>query len=126
MDLHNSFSSLESLQKESPVTSINIPQECSKPGPNSTKTGQKNKITGMILICNGLKGTDHINQFQALLDLHDPGTESKLCSDISSCSVFPHSYTVFRKDRNRFGGGVFQAIKSDLVCVEELDFAIEN
>jgi len=61
----------------------------------------------MILNCNGLKGTDHITTFQALLDLHDPdfvlGTESKLCPDISSYSVFPHNYTVFRKDRNRFG-----------------------
>ena len=81
----------------------------------------------MILSCNGLKGTDHITKFQALLDLHDPdfilGTESKLCPDISSYSVFPHNYTVFRKDRNRFGGGVFQVIKSDLVCVEELDLS---
>lgn len=92
------------MQQESPETSTNISQECSKPGPNSTKTRQKNKINGMILSCNGLKGTDHITKFQALLDLHDPdfvfGTESKLCPDISSYSVSPHNYTVFRKDMN--------------------------
>ena len=33
---------------------------------------KENKITGMILNCNGLKGLDHITQFQALLDLHKP------------------------------------------------------
>ena len=41
LDLHNSFSSLESLQQESPVISTNISQEYSKPGPNSTKTRQE-------------------------------------------------------------------------------------
>ena len=84
----------------------------------------------MILNCNGLKGSDHIAKFQALLDLHNPdfvlGTESKLCSDISSYSIFPPNYTVFRKDRNRFGGGIFQAIKFDLICVEEFDFAVDD
>ena len=29
---------------------------------------------------------------------------------------------VFRKDRNAFGGGVFQGFKSDLAYIEEADF----
>ena len=53
----------------------------------------------MILNCNGLKGSDHIVKFEALLDLHNPdfvlGTESELRPDISSYSVFPPNYTVF-------------------------------
>ena len=84
----------------------------------------------MILNCNGLKGSDHIAKFQALLDLHSPdfvlGTESKLRPDILSYSIFPPNYTVFRKDKNRFGGGIFQAIKSDLTCVQEFDFAVDG
>ena len=93
---------------------------------------KKNKIRGMILNCNGLKVTDHNTKFQVLLNLHNPdfvlGTESKLGSDISIYSIFPPNYTIFRKDRNRFGGGggVFQAIKSDLACVEEFDFAVDD
>ena len=51
------------------------------------------------------------------------GTESKLHPDVPTYSIFLPSYTVFRKDRNANGGGVFQAIKSDLVCVEEVDFS---
>ena len=84
----------------------------------------------MILNCKGLKGSDHIAKFQALLDLHNPdfvlGTESKLCPHISSYSIFPPNYTVFWKERNRFGGFIFQAIKSDLTCVQEFDFAVDD
>lgn len=113
----------------------NRPQYSSTPSRGSIRTPnrpsrQTNKIRGMILNWNGLKGFDHIAKFQALLDLHDPdfvlGTESKLRPDISSYFIFPANYTVFRKERNRFGGGVFQAIKSDLVCVEEFDFAVDD
>ena len=112
-------------------TSNRTQQQQQPPSFKSTKVSrQKNKIRGMILNCNGLKGSDHIAKFQALLDLHNPdfvlGTESKLCSNISSYSIFPPNYTVFRKDRNRFGGGIFQAIKSDLICVEEFDFAVDD
>ena len=37
-------------------------------------------------------------------------------------SVFTPTYSVFRKDRNRNGGGVFQAIKSEIVFEEKLNF----
>ena len=65
-----------------------------------------------------------LSKFEALLDLQNPdfvlGTESELRPDISSYSVFPPNYTVFRKDRNRFDGGIFQAIKPDLTCVQRV------
>lgn len=61
-----------------------------------------------------------------LLELHNLGfvlgTESKLDPGIPTYSIFPPSYTVFRKDRNAHGGGVFHAIKSDLACIEEDGF----
>jgi exonuclease III len=80
----------------------------------------------MIINCNGLKSSSKSTQFQALLDIHVPdfilGTESKLQNIKISYSIFPSNYTIFRKDRNRHGGGVFQAIKSDLVCVEKTEF----
>lgn len=73
----------------------------------------------MIINCNGLKSPEHSTNFQALLELHDPdfvlGTESKLHPGIPTYPIFPPAYTVFRKDRNGYGGGVFQAIKFDLV-----------
>ena len=126
--LNNSFSSLDSLSISSPVTPIQFnctnskrPTRAPEPKP------KRRKLKGMIINCNGLKSTSRFTEFQALLDLHDLdfvlGTESKLQQDISSYSIFPSNYTVFRNDRNRHGGGVFQAVKSDLVCVEESEFA---
>ena len=154
LDIQNSFSSLESLSPElflGTSSSNGNNYGTSNRASNRTKdkscksrsrhrqtpsfkfkkvSRQKNKIRGMILNCNGLKGSDHIAKFQALPDLHSPdlvlGTESKLRPDISSYSIFPPNYTVFRKDRNRFGGGIFQAIKSDLTCVQEFDFAVDG
>ena len=37
-------------------------------------------------------------------------------------TVFPPTYSVLRKDRNRNGGGVFVAIKSEFVCEEKPTF----
>ena len=53
------------------------------------------------------------------------GTESWLSPDISSGEIFPSTYNIFRKDRTSEarGGGVFQAIKTDLLasCKQEFD-----
>lgn len=80
----------------------------------------------MIINCNDLKGASRRIEFQALLDLHQPdivlGYESKLDKDILTYSVFPQYFTVFRNDGNCNGGGVFQAIKSDIVCEERPNF----
>ena len=84
----------------------------------------------MIINCNGLKSSKHSSEFQALLEIHDPdivlGAESKLNPDIPSYSIFPSSYSVLRKDRNAFGGGVFHAIKSDLACIKESHFNVDD
>ena len=87
--------------------------------PKRDKTSKRNKLRGMIMNCNGLKSLKHSYDFQALIELHHPdfvlGTESKLHPGIPTYSIFPSTYTVFRKDRNGYGGGVFQAMKSDHV-----------
>lgn len=92
----------------------------------SGKTPKRNKLRGMMINCNGLKSSKHSAEFKALLELHNPdfvlGTESKLDPGIPTYSIFPPSYTVFRKDRNAHGGGVLHAIKSDLACMEEDGF----
>lgn len=48
------------------------------------------------------------------MDFHQPdtllGCESKLDGE-PTYSVFPDTYTVYRKDRNSHGGGVFIAMK---------------
>ncbi|XP_068723904.1 uncharacterized protein [Montipora capricornis] len=80
----------------------------------------------MIINCNGLKGPSRFSEFQVLLDFHKPdiifGCESKLDCEVPTYSVFPPTYSVLRKDRNRNGGGVFVAIKSEFVCEEKPTF----
>ena len=140
VDLSNSFSILDNLHVDlttttTTTTSSSIPVTSSpnlgrKSYPNPSNITRKNKLTGLIINCNGLKSTSRFTEFQALLDLHDPGivlgTESKLDEGIPTYSIFPSNYTVFRRDRNCHGGGVFQAIKSDLVSMEEPRFSNES
>ena len=80
----------------------------------------------MIINCNCLKGPSRFSELQILLDFHKPniilGCESKLDCEVPTYSFFPPIYSVFRKDRNRNGGGVFQAIKSEIVCEEMPNF----
>ena len=67
----------------------------------------------MITNCNGVKGPSKQAAYLATLDIHKPdivlGCESKLCNSMCSYEFLPKNYTVFNKDRNVNGGGVFVA-----------------
>ena len=77
--------------------------------------------------CNGAKGPSKQAAFLATLHIHRPdivlGCESKLCNSMCSYEFFPKNYTVFRKDRNVNGGGVFVATSDRIISYEipELD-----
>ena len=132
MNCNSKDISIETTHETSSDTrlSTNIPKANSNtvfvsnpiPKPKPKRVRTKRHLKGMIINCNGLKGTSRFTEFQTLLNLHNPdivlGTESKLHNDIPTYSVFPSNYTVYRKDRNANGGGVFRAIKSDIVCEE--------
>ena len=66
--------------------------------------------------------------FEQAIDQYNPdvimGTESWLTPDIKNGEIFPSHFTVFRKDRSSGarGGGVFQAIKSDLLVTHKQEF----
>ena len=73
----------------------------------------------MVINCNGLKGKDKQAVFRAAIDHHSPniilGCESKICADQATYSIFPDNYIICRKDRTANGGGVFIAIRDNLV-----------
>ena len=85
------------------------------------------KVKILIMNCNGVKGPSKQAAFLAALDIHRPdvvlGCESKLCNSMCSYEFFPRNYTVFRKDRNVNGGGVFVATSDRIISYEipELD-----
>ncbi|KAL8615260.1 hypothetical protein ACOMHN_051752 [Nucella lapillus] len=49
------------------------------------------------------------------------GTETWLDQDIASSELFPPEYKIYRRDRNRNGGGVLIAVLKTLVTTEEPD-----
>ena len=76
----------------------------------------------MTLNCNGLKGRSKHSNLNAAITQHSPdiilGCESKLNADISTYSIFPDNYTVYRKDRNQYGGGAFIAARDSITVSE--------
>ena len=54
------------------------------------------------------------------------GTESWLTPDIKDHEVFPPDFTVYRRDREiGQGGGVFIAVRADVVSLREKDLETE-
>lgn len=84
----------------------------------------------MSLNCNGLKGSAKRCEFQSYIELHHPNIisecESKLDADIPTYSIFPESYNIFCEDRSSSGGGVFIAVRNDLITVEGKRFDVEG
>ena len=58
-----------------------------------------------------------------LIEQEDPdiicGCESHIDSTYFNSELFPETHDVFRKDRNRYGGGVFIGVKRDLLAMQE-------
>ena len=77
----------------------------------------------MILDSNGAKGPSKHAAFHATLDVNKPdidhGCASKLCNSICTYEFFHKTYTIFHKDCNANGGGVFVA-KSDRIIHYEV------
>ena len=75
------------------------------------------------LNCNSLKSTKKQAEFSSLIDLHNPavilGCESKIDREIASYDAFPEDFEVFRKDRTKSGGGVFTAVRNDIIANHE-------
>ena len=79
----------------------------------------------MLINCRSVK--NKMADIAAIIDEHKPdiilGNESWLTPDIGNNEIFPIDYNVFRKDRitNTHGGGVFQAVRKDIIITERAD-----
>lgn len=85
----------------------------------------RRKLTCMTMNCRSAK--NKIADIAAVIDQYKPdiifGTESWLTSNIESNEIFPDGYKIFRKDRpdDCHGGGVFQAVKNDIIITHRSD-----
>ena len=70
--------------------------------------------------CNGVRGPSKQVTFLATLGIHklDIVLGCKLCNSMCSYEFFPKNYTIFRKDRNVNGGGVFLATSDRIISYE--------
>ncbi|XP_075738430.1 uncharacterized protein LOC142783734, partial [Rhipicephalus microplus] len=93
---------------------------------SSLKTNGKYTITKsftpvlLVVNCRSLK--NKTDEFTILLETVKAqivmGTESWLDDTVLDVEIFPPGFTVYRKDRNRHGGGVFLLISSSLASEE--------
>ena len=99
---------------------------------NPPQTCQSLKV--MVINFQGVWGK--VAELAVCLENHQPdiviGTESWLSEVISNSEIVPPNYTVIRKDRDSadFGpegyGGVFIAVKSDLIIAHRHDLDSDN
>ena len=98
-------------------TSRGLPSSTSTPKKTSSlpsaQSPQKSHRLRLLNV-NFRSVVNKIDQFHAIVDSVQPdiivGTESWLRPDIMNSEIFPSNYTVYRRDRDTSGGGVFIAV----------------
>ncbi len=132
IEVSNTFSQLDSITTDHDDT-VSFPPDfqpkfTSSPNkpPHFRKRTKVRKLLGMQINCNGLKGDDCKTRFVAAVEQHKPdvifGCESKLDEGTPTYSIFSDEYEVYRKDRTAHGGGVFVAVKNNIVAVDRPEF----
>ena len=122
----NSFGSLFSSSSPGPLLHSSSPTSSAPP----RRKPAKRKLKVMSLNCNRLKCSAKRCEFQSYIELHHRDIilecESKLDADIPTYWIFHERYNIFCKDRSSSGGGVFIAVRNDLVAVEGKRFDVEG
>ncbi|EDO37546.1 predicted protein [Nematostella vectensis] len=81
------------------------------------------KLRVLTLNACSLKGKDKRLEFQSLIDNYKPDivnvNETHINDTVFSAEILEKGYTIFRKDRNEFGGGVLSAFSNHLVVTHE-------
>ena len=77
---------------------------------------QKSQASKLSLIVNCCSITNKKLELETLISIHNIdiliGTESHLDDSILNSEIFLPSFSVYRNDRNKHGGGVFILVKN--------------
>ena len=131
IELSNSFHSLASLNDEN--EQLGTPKAASSPltkhkGKTTHKTNKVRPRSLRLLVINCQSIKAKRESLATCIDTHQPhiviGTESWLDNTIFNSEIFPANFTAFRKDRdsNKGGGGVFIALRNDLIGTHQIKF----
>ena len=123
---HNSHSFVfESCNDDDVFT----PLHCSTPTRHS-RQNKSNKRPLRVLVVNFRSAVGKIGQILHLIESTQPdiilGCETWMDETVKSNEIFPPEYKVFRKDRNRNGGGVLIATKDNILCTVESNLNVDN
>ena len=119
----NSFSALSHITTDTEETPLspqlpNVGEPLLTSSPLRSSPPSPNHLKVLQLNFNSLKSEAKKAELSTLLAQYDPdvviGCESKLDNSYATHSIFPDTYNVERSDRNKDGGGVILAIKSNL------------
>ena len=114
------------------LTNCSSAESETKPKVKPSKTNIRKKTCKGVRVC--IINCRSIKRKSALLDafvaLENPdviiGTESWIDDSIKSSEVFPANFTVYRRDRNINGGGVFIAVKDGISSIERGDLQVDG
>ncbi|XP_072038658.1 uncharacterized protein [Amphiura filiformis] len=125
IELTNSFSSLPSVDDNNmPRSPLAASSPIGKNKPNQPPLNpKKDNLRIMVVNCQGLRTKKE--SFAACVDNLNPdiviGTESWLDDSVTNSEVFPHNLVVYRKDRITHAGGVFIAIRDNMIGTHVTD-----
>ena len=108
------------------MTTDNVDQNKAKSSKNHKKhSGKRSTLSVLLVSCQSVR--NKVADLATVIEGRKPdiilGNESWLRPDENSNEIFPSNCNVFRKDRViRAGGGVFQAVKKDIIVNHRDDF----
>ena len=102
-------------------SSIDMTSETSSEEPKRKPKFRKLKL--LSINCRGLKSKRKQRDLRSVIEQEDPdiicGNESHIDGNYHSSEIFPNNYDIFRNDRDKYGGGVFLGVRSDMLAMEE-------
>ena len=138
--LRRSATSTSSATSIHTPSTVGIPEHTSTPQPTTTLRTTApvrgtpkhlhKSLQRKIVVMNCQSVFNKSTELKVLLSSTMPdiviGTESWLSPDINSTEVFPPNYNVYRKDRNRHGGGVFILVSNVLISTPLSEFTSDE
>ena len=74
----------------------------------------------IVINCRSIR--NKVAAFEVLISSIDPdiviATESRLTPDVRNSEILPSAYSIFRRDRQGHGGGVFIMTRKEMICSE--------
>ena len=86
-------------------------------------TSCKSNVYFNLLFCNARSVLPKFDELLAICNMHNYHVICFVESDVSNDELFIPGYDIFRRDRDRHGGGILIFVKSDL-CASPISYPL--